>query len=306
MHGHLTHRASEAQGSPADPASGIARRSFALDTRTRFLSHRLVELRLASARASCLALGALCALAGLGPARAEPSPLSAEEVSRRWHGRLDGRHFTARLTVEATLDGRIWNDVLTLWRDDRNGERERLVVHYEEPEDLRGTMLLYLENHGRPTDYFIFQPHTGRVRRTSEAVIRSNVQGMDMEYLGFGLAPSEPTTLDGLDLVELDGRPTFRLREKALREDARFAERTVWVDRETFIPMRVEHTRQGTTTFIGQVGKVETISGIETPVSFRAEYPTARRKLQARVAEVDYESEIPDEFFSTVRLVRPK
>ena len=108
----------------------------------------------------------------------------------------DAGYHTENLTIEMLGPRQYERHLMPIYRQILEilaAANKRLVVHYDQPEDLRGTMLLYLEQKGRPTDYFVYQPTTQRVRRTSEAVMRSNVQGMDMEYLGFGLAPPEHT-----------------------------------------------------------------------------------------------------------------
>ena len=53
--------------------------------------------------------------------------------------------------------------------------------------------MLFLEQQTRPNDYFLYQPELRRVRRLPEAVANDDVYGIDLEFLGFGVAQSEPT-----------------------------------------------------------------------------------------------------------------
>ena len=82
-------------------------------------------------------------------------PLTAGEVKQRWHSRLDGRHFTARVVLHMDLGGLREQRELRVWRDDARGSDERLLLRFEAPADLRDVGLLYLERADLPNDYFL-------------------------------------------------------------------------------------------------------------------------------------------------------
>ena len=98
----------------------------------------------------------LLALLLAGVARGDDLlPLAAEQVKQRWHSRLDGRHFTARVVLQMDLGGLRERRELRVWRDDTRGSDERLLVRFEAPADLRDVGLLYLEHPDLPNDYFL-------------------------------------------------------------------------------------------------------------------------------------------------------
>ncbi len=253
---------------------------------------------------SCAVVAAL-ALALPGGARTEDAlPLAAQEVKQRWHSRLDGRHFSARVRLEMQLAGLRERRELRVWRDDGEARGERLLVRFDAPPDLRDLGLLYLAHGDRPNDYFLYQPSTRRVRRLPDSVVNDDIYGIDLEFLGFGVAQTEPTEIEDLELVSLRGRQTYRLRERATRKNPRFEERTTWLDADTFVAVRTEHVRDGSVALVAEVLSFETIDGVATPLRMTFHRADGDRTVDLFVEEVDYAAPIPEDYFSVMALVR--
>jgi hypothetical protein len=245
------------------------------------------------------------AVVSLGAAASEDAlPLNPEVVKDRWHARLGGKHFSARVTLSMDMGGIHEERELLVWRTDEAIGAERVMVRFTQPESVRNVGVLFLEQQGRPNDYFLYQPELRRVRRLPEAIANDDVYGIDLEFLGFGVAQSEPTEVESMKRETLDGRPAYRLRERALRENPRFDERVTWVDAETFIPMRTEQFRLGKRRMVAHTIETRAMHGIETPMRMEFENQLESRKVSLRVAEVDYDVAIPAEYFSTLALVR--
>lgn len=231
-----------------------------------------------------------------------PSPA---EAKRRWQGRLHGVHFSARVSLVIRRGEDREERVIDVWRDDETqGHRERLMARFDSPPDLRGLGLLYLENEDQPNDYFLYQPATQRVRRVPEALAKEDVYGVDLEYLGFGVAQIEPTELDSLTPEAVDGRPAFRLTERALAANPRFEERVVWLDASSFVPLRTEHRRLGKTTLAARTETLREIHGVVTPMRVIFERLRGRESVEMSVERIDYEQPIPSAFFSTLSLIK--
>jgi len=253
-------------------------------------------------------LAGLLASALAGPELAAGSddavPLSSEAVKERWHGRLDGTHFAAKVRLSLELPGMHEEREVLVWRTDEGEGQERVMIRFVAPEDVRNLGVLFLEQHGRPNDYFLYQPDAKRVRRLPETIANDDVYGIDLEFLGFGVAQSEPTELEGMTRETLDGRKTYRLEEKALRENPRFDTRVTWLDADSFIPLRTEQYRRGSLRLSARTTEVKPVQGIPTPLGMDFENHQEHRKVSMRVADVDYRGAIPDEYFSTLALVR--
>jgi len=232
--------------------------------------------------------------------------LGAEAVKKRWHSRLAGMHFSARVHLSMDMGGIHEERELLVWRTDEAVGAERVMVRFTQPESVRNVGVLFLEQQGRPNDYFLYQPELRRVRRLPESVANDDVYGIDLEFLGFGVAQSEPTEILGMQQEMLDGRATYRLRERALRENPRFDERLTWIDAASFIPVRTEQFRAGAKRLVARTTEIRDVRGVATPVQMQFENDLDKRRVLLRVAEVDYDVPIPEEYFSTLALVRAK
>ena len=166
--------------------------------------------------------------------------------------------------------------------------------------------LLYLENRDRPNDYFLYQPSTRRVRRLPESVADDDVYGIDLEFLGFGVAQTEPTEIEKLSIETLDGRPAYRLVERALEKNPRFDVRTTWLDPETFVPRRTEHHRGGRLVLVAETLEVSAVQDVPTPIRISFHSIEAKRNVELVVQNVDYRAPIPEDYFSIMALVRAR
>ena len=246
------------------------------------------------------------ALASAAGAAAALEDLGADAVKLRWHSRLGGMHFSARVHLSMDLGGIHEERELLVWRTDEAIGAERVMVRFTQPESVRNVGVLFLEQQGRPNDYFLYQPDLRRVRRLPESIANDDVYGIDLEFLGFGVAQSEPTEIVAMAPDTLDGRAAYRLKERALRENPRFEERVTWVDAASFIPLRTEQYRHGAKRLVARTTEVREVHGVATPVRMEFENELDKRRVSLRVAEVDYQAAIPEEYFSTLALVRAK
>ena len=253
-------------------------------------------------RAAALLLATAVSLApGAGGETREGEAVPARERMLR---RLAGTHFTALLRLE--IGAADWREqrVIRLWRDDQGAARERVMLRFEAPPDLRGIAILYLENADRPNDYFLYQPAYRRVRRVPEAMAREDVYGVDLEYLGFGGAQLVPTRLESEQRDTLDGHPVIRFSEVAQEPNPRFDRRVVWLDPTNDVPLRMEHERDGEKVLVARTLEIVPVDGLATPKSMLFERLAERKTVSVSVEQVDYRSPIPEEFFSTFRLVK--
>jgi outer membrane lipoprotein-sorting protein len=254
---------------------------------------------------SLFAVLALWLALGRGAAASEDAvPLTPDAVKSHWHSRLKGMHFAAKVHLSMDMGGMHEERELLVWRTDEAVGAERVMVRFTQPESVRNVGVLFLEQQGRPNDYFLYQPDLRRVRRLPEAVASDDVYGIDLEFLGFGVAQSEPTEIESMKRESLEGRPTYKLTERALRQNPRFDERITWLDAATFIPVRTEQFRLGRKRLVAQTVETREVGGIPTPMRMEFENKNESRRVSLRVAEVDYEVAIPDEYFSTLALVR--
>ena len=251
-----------------------------------------------------LRIGRLAVLAALlaAPLGAAGGTLpSKEEIRDRWHERLAGRHFAARVRLSYRLGADTEERLLSVWRDDA-GNGERLMARFEEPARLEHFAVLFLEQPGKTNDYFVFQPALRRVRRISERTASEDIYGVDLEVLGFGVAQTVATEVLSVEEIRQAGAPVYRLVEKAITSNQRFDERITLLDPVSYLPLRVEHRRAGAVVMTALTDQVGTVQGVATPIRMRFLRPNDS-EVRMSVESVDYEKPIPGAFFSTWALV---
>jgi hypothetical protein len=192
---------------------------------------------------------------------------------------------------------------MRVYRDDEGGG-ERVLIRFDAPADLRNVGLLYLEHAGQPNDYFLYQPAMRRIRRLPETIADDDVYGIDLEFLGFGVAQTAPTTLGAMERESLDGRAVYRLEERASPPNRRFEQRVTWIDVESFVPLRTEHRRDDRVVLLAQPLEVGLVQGVPTPKRMRFTKPVEKRDVLLFVDAVDYEAPIPEEHFSAITLTK--
>ncbi len=230
--------------------------------------------------------------------------VTPDEVQRRWHERLSGRTFVARVVMDVDLDGLREDRHLTVVRDDEAGTAERVMIRFDTPPSLRNVGLLYLEQQDRANDYFLYRPSARRVRRLPAEAVSENLYGLDPEFLGFGVAKSEPTEVTSFNSVALGASRAYRLVERARHANRRFDERTVWIDEATSIPLRTELRLACETVLIAETLEIREIQGVATPVRMRFARPLDRVHVDLVIEAVDYDAGIPADVFSVFALTK--
>lgn len=245
---------------------------------------------------------AICLLTAHG-SNAGDNPMPQEEIRQRWLGRLDGRHFTATVGLTLDRDGKTEERKVAVWRDDEHG-RERLMARFEEPYDLRGVGLLYIQNLDRPNDYFFYQPSTGRVRRIAESLAREDIYGIDLEYLGFGFAQREPADVEAVHYEDLGDRRVLCFTQHAHTPNSRFDRETIWIDPSTYLPLQIVRSLHGEAVLRARTDEIKVIQGVPTPIRLSFEREAKQETVILTVEHIDYEATIPDVYFSTFALVQ--
>ena len=244
-------------------------------------------------------IAALVTLVVQAEATAGTAQLSPQEVREHWLSRLDGKHFGA--TVGLIVDRQNGREErrLSVWRDDLGPHRERVLARFDEPPDMRGLALLYLENPDRPNDYFLYRPALRRVRRIPETLVMEYVYGIDLEYVGLRLAH---TRAESVTVDSVSGHPTFRLVEHAVGSTQRFDRRVTWLDPETFIPLRTVHYQGESQVLRARTEEVRMVQDISTPMRTVFEKLAPRETITVEVTAIDYLAPIPKSYFSTMAL----
>jgi hypothetical protein len=256
-------------------------------------------------RALSVALLTLLASPFLGErVLADEPPLSAEDVRERWEAVLNGRHFTANVTLAMRFAGHEEHRRMRVYRDDTPAAGERVMIRFEAPPDLRNLRFLYVEQPDRSNEYYLYQADLKRMRRIHESIADDDLYGIDLEFLGFGGVP--PVPVDGLSIRRetLGDREVYVLHERAREPNARFEERRLWIDRSTFVALRTEHLVEGGRRLLAETLATRTHAGVEFPTRIRFERDGGTRSVELTLDDLDLVTPLPDDVFTILALSR--
>lgn len=217
-------------------------------------------------------LAAMTAATGVPPALAageeEESRPDADEILDSMDRNLTFETRTARVTM--IVEGRRTREyeMVSYGR----GE-EDTAIEYLSPARERGTRMLKLGD-----ELWIYMPSVDRVQKISGHMLRQGMMGSDVSYEDMMTSREfrrvYEASVTGEETVE--GRPTWRLELIARDETVSYPKRTVWIDQETYIPLKQELK-----ALSGMLLKTWTMSGIEEFEDGRL-FPT-RMKIEDHV-----------------------
>lgn len=150
---------------------------------------------------------------------------------------------TSALDIRLTLIDGDGNErerrLQTLTRTD--GELTLTLTVFLAPASVENTRFLTVEKEGGGTDQWIFLPALGRSKRISAQQGGGSFMGSDFSYDDMGSTTYDPDQAEHL-LVgqETVGGKLCHVVESRPTGDSDYAKTVTWVDRETFLPLKVE------------------------------------------------------------------
>lgn len=190
-----------------------------------------------------------------------------------------------------------------LRRDIADGGDQQLLVVFSQPPDVRGTTFLVHKHPGSDDDRWLYLPGLDLVRRISAGDERTSFVGSDYFYEDVsGRGPHEDThrlveTTD--EHYVLDHAP----RDPALVE---FTGYRTWIDRDTFLPMRIEYTNAAGKVYRRvEVLGVEDIQGHPTVLHSRVTDLGRGGSTEMQFRYVEYDVGLPEEVFGERSLRTP-
>ncbi len=182
------------------------------------------------------------------------------------------------------------------------GDQQFLVV-FSQPSDVRGTTFLVHKHVQRDDDRWLYLPGLDLVKRIAAGDKRTSFVGSHYYYEDVsGRNPGEDThVLAGQDeqAYELVHTP----KDPASVE---FAEYTTWIDRATFLPMRIEYRdERGQAIRRVEVKKVEQVQGHPTVTASRITDVVSGGYTDVQFRYIAYDLGMPDELFGERSLRNP-
>jgi hypothetical protein len=192
------------------------------------------------------------------------------------------------------------------WKHLPDGNSDLLAV-FDEPEDISGSRLLFLEK--RPeNEIYLYMPALFKVRRITSGRISSSMYGMDFSYEDFQWlynTLSTATSEQRPDAV-VDGEPVYVLAVvPAQGSGSKYGEVVSYFDKKSCVIRKVEfygEDRKVHKVLSADPGAVKRVSGILVPHAFRMRDLKKNSETELTVTRVDIDPPIPDTLFDPTHL----
>ena len=142
---------------------------------------------------------------------------------------------------------------------------ERMLMEFTNPEE-RGQKILRLDD-----ELYLYFPEAEEVIHLQGSALRDSLLGSDFSYEDL---TGEASLLDdyrttGMETVDLDGRPHYRISLEAKKRGVAYPKQTMWVEAERFVPRRAQYfSLSGRLLKEMEVTEVRSIGGKNVPVHF--------------------------------------
>jgi len=215
----------------------------------------------------------------------------------------DGRSEVRMIIADA--QGRQQRRQFTVLRRnvEEGGDQQFLVV-FSQPADVRGTVFRVDKHVDRDDDRWLYLPGLDLVKRISAGDKRTSFVGA--HYFYEDVSGRRPTD-DTHTLVDTTDEHYVLEHEPIDPSSVEFASYKTWVDRETFLPMKIEYKKRagGEIYRRVEVFKTETIDGHPTVTTSRVSDLEGGGQTDMQFRYIAYDIGIPADVFSERSLRNP-
>ena len=178
-----------------------------------------------------------------------------------------------------------------LRRDVDDGGDQQFLVVFSQPSDVRNTVFLVHKHIERDDDRWLYLPGLDLVKRISAGDKRTSFVGAHYFYEDVsGRRPAD----DRHELVETTDE-YYVLRHTPIdAQSADFASYTTWIDRATFLPMKIDYENAAGKLYRRvEVLEVEDIEGHPTVVASRVSDLVGGGKTDMQFRYIGYDIQLP-------------
>ena len=222
----------------------------------------------------------------------------------------------SRMTMRMTLvdrRGRTRERALTIKSLQGGGAvpGDRTLLHFTQPNDIRGTGFLVWEHPDADDERFLYLPALGRVRRIAGSEAQESFVGSDFTYEDIGGRELDDYTYALLDenasWTAPDGtrHAAWRLESKSRDDGARFPRVVSLVRKDVPIAVRAEiYNRRNELQKTFEAKRLEKIDGIWTVMSMTMTDALEGTRTDLVVEKAEYDVGLGPGDFSRVQLER--
>ena len=219
-----------------------------------------------------------------------------------YYSGADGRSEVRMIITDA--QGRQQRRQFTVLRRDVDelADQQFLVV-FSQPSDVRGTVFLVDKHTDRDDDRWLYLPGLDLVKRISAGDKRTSFVGSHYFYEDVS---GRPHTDDTHELVETTDEYYVLRHEPLDPASVEFASYVTWIDRTTFLPMKIEYTNSAGQIYRRvEVFEVEEIGGHPTVTTSRVSDLLTGGQTDMQFRFIRYDVGLPEDVFTERSLRTP-
>lgn len=128
---------------------------------------------------------------------------------------------------------------------------KKTIFYFDSPASVKGTRVLQVENANKDDDKWAYEPSLRTTRQIAASSRKSSFVGTDFTYNDMTVRKFEDDTNKMLDenaTVTILGKKynCWKVESTPVKKDVEFTYRYIWVDKESYLPMRIEfYDRKG-------------------------------------------------------------
>jgi len=231
----------------------------------------------------------------------------ADEIIARadlaaYYAGADGRSEVRMIISDA--QGREQRRQFTVLRRDVDdaGDQQFLVV-FSQPSDVRNTVFLVDKHMDRDDDRWLYLPGLDLVKRISAGDKRTSFVGAHYFYEDVsGRRPADDTH----ELIETTDEFYVLKHLPVDPKSVEFASYVTWIDRATFLPMKIEYTNDAGNLYrLVEVFEVKDFDGYPTVTTSRVSDILTGGKTDMQFRYIKYDVGIPENVFTERSLRTP-
>lgn len=241
-----------------------------------------------------------------GAAQADTLSDADEIVARAnlasYYAGADGRS-EVRMIISDAQGRQQRRQFTVLRRDVEDGADQQFLVVFSQPSDVRGTVFLVDKHVDRDDDRWLYLPGLDLVKRISAGDKRTSFVGAHYFYEDVsGRRPSDDTH----ELVETTDEHYVLDHVPLDPASVEFASYRTWIDRQTFLPMKIEYTNAAGKLYRRvEVLKVETIDGYPTVTTSRVSDLIGGGQTDMQFRYIKYDLGLPADVYTERSLRNP-
>jgi hypothetical protein len=232
----------------------------------------------------------------------EPAEIVRRANLAAYYAGNDGRS-EVRMIITDAQDRQQRRQFTVLRRNVEAGGDQDFLVVFSQPSDVRNTVYLVKKHAGADDDRWLYLPGLDLVRRVSAGDKRTSFVGAHYFYEDVsGRGPDEDTH-ELLETVD----DFYHLRHVPMDSGSvEFASYETWINRETFLPMRIDYTNAAGEVYRRvEVLQVEEIEGFPTVTLSRVSDLEGGGRTDMQFRFIDYDLGLDESVFTERSLRNP-